>query len=307
MMNFRKKLFIVGLVFVTWLVWSNKAFGNQFYITLENDLYHDTDRAYTHGTRVFDLIDYAPSWATNFWPDKDVKFGWGFAQYMYTPSDISIAELIEDDRPYGGWLYIEFLLMARDDMFMDVVGIDIGVTGEEAGSDKTQELVHKYTDSVTPRGWDNQIGTEIGVDLLYQKKYRWRYENVFDVVSQSGGSLGNIYTYVNAGTMVRFGYNIPDNFGALRMEPAARNTSDGFYLFGGAEERYVLRNIFLDGNTFKDSHSVDKEEFVHDLYYGVGISLGNFEIVFSDTYRSKEFKGQDKGNAFSTLILSWKY
>lgn len=31
------------------------------------------------------------------------------------------------------------------------------------------------------------------------------------------------------------------------------------YVFAGAEGRGVASNIFLDGNTFEDSHTVDRE------------------------------------------------
>jgi lipid A 3-O-deacylase len=36
----------------------------------------------------------------------------------------------------------------------------------------------------------------------------------------------------------------------------------GWCLFASFEGRAVARNIFLDGNTFTDSHSIDKKTFV---------------------------------------------
>src|SRR3546814_3846176 len=38
----------------------------------------------------------------------------------------------------------------------------------------------------------------------------------------------------------------------------------GLYHFVSAEGRLMVRNIFLDGNTFEDSHSVDKYPRVFD-------------------------------------------
>ena len=301
-----KKIIIIGTLFLIWLLLSC-ALGGEFSFVLENDVINGSDRAYTHGTRFFNLFDSAPTFVSDVWKDKDVRLGIALAQYMYTPSDISVKELIEDDRPYGGWLYLEALVMARDNTFMDIIGIDVGVTGEASLSGETQTFVHRNIDSQIPQGWDNQIKTELGINLSYQKKYRLRYDNVFDVVSQAGGALGNIYTYANIGTMIRAGWNIPDNFGALRMEPSVRNTGWSLYLSAGTEGRYVMRNIFLDGNTFQDSHSVDKREFMYDIYYGLGISWRNFEVLYSDTSRSKEFHGQDKENKFGTVVLSWKY
>jgi len=292
-----------------WLIFAmipSLLFADGFHVTLENDVFAGTDRHYTHGTRFFYFRDDVPSWADNLFKGKNKRWGVGLAQYMYTPSDIEIVDLIENERPYGGWLYTENILFVRDYNVMDIVGIDVGITGEDSGSKSTQKIIHKIVDSDIPQGWDNQIEEELGINLLYQKKYRWRWEYM-DIIPRAGGSLGNIYTYLNAGVIIRAGYNIPDNFGYLRMEPTARATNLGAYVFASADGRLIGRNIFLDGNTFEDSHSVDKEYMVGDLSVGTGIIFRNFELIYGSNFRSKEFKGQDKSNRFSTLILSWGF
>ena len=295
-----KRLWIIlSLILPTFLMAAN------FHVTLENDMGR-SDRHYTHGTRFFYLSDSAPSWVDRFFKDKNKRLGYGVAQYMYTPSDITIAELIEDDRPYGGWLYLENILFVRDNKTMDMFGVDIGVTGKASGAGDTQKFIHKLTHSTDPKGWDNQIEEELGINFLYQKKYRWRWEHV-DIIPHGGVTIGNIYTYLNAGGTVRVGCNIPDNFGYLKMEPAARVKKLGAYLFVGVDGRLVGRNIFLDGNTFEDSHSVDKERLVGDLSVGTGMIFGNFELIYSRNFRSKEFKGQDECNGFGTLVLSWDF
>ena len=295
-----------------WLIFAMIAmipsllFADGFHITLENDVLASTDRHYTHGTRFFYLRDNTPPWTDKIFKGKDKRWGVGLAQYIYTPSDIKIADLIENERLYGGWLYIENILFVRDDNVMDIIGMDVGITGKDSGSESTQKFIHKIVGSDIPQGWDNQIEEELGINLLYQKKCRWRWKYM-DIISRGGGSLGNIYTYLNAGAIIRTGYNIPDNFGYLKMEPAVRVTNLGAYAFVGADGRLVGRNIFLDGNTFKDSHSVDKEYIVGDLNIGIGIIFRNFELIYSSNFRSKEFKGQDKSNHFSTLVLSWGF
>ena len=42
----------------------------------------------------------------------------------------------------------------------------------------------------------------------------------------------------------------------------------GWYLFGGVEGRAVAHNLFLDGNTFAKSLSVQKKTFVADFQGG---------------------------------------
>ena len=300
-----KRIFVVLIICM--LIGSCSVRGGDISVVLENDLFR-SDRHYSHGTKLLNLCDGAPEWTDYISNKEDRRFGVGLAQYMYTPSSIKIEELMEDDRPYGGWLYLEALLISRDDRQLDLIGIDVGLTGEASMADDTQSFIHESFDNQIPMGWDNQIETELGVNIIYQKKIRLRYKDIFDFIPQAGASLGNIFTYANAGMTMRVGYKLPDNFGTLRMEPTTREYRIlAGYLFAGVEGRYVLRNIFLDGNTFEDSHSVHKEEWVGDISVGAGVDVGNFEILYSNTYRGREFKGQKVENVFSSVILSWKY
>src|SRR5690606_26093169 len=130
-----------------------------------------------------------------------------------------------------------------------------------------------------------------------------------------GGALGNIYTYGAGGFTLRFGEDLPDDYGPPRIRPALPGSDYfrpidwfGWYFFAGAEGRIMARNIFLDGNTFKDSHSVDKRPFVLDLQAGLAINLGGrVRLAYTHLWRSKEFKGQDAAHQFGTLSLSVRF
>jgi len=69
----------------------------------------------------------------------------------------------------------------------------------------------------------------------------------------------------------------------------------------------VARDIFLDGNTFTESHSVEKESFVY--YYAGGFTLRYKKFVFDflETYNSKKFVLEKKGHGVGTLVMSWLY
>jgi hypothetical protein len=71
--------------------------------------------------------------------------------------------------------------------------------------------------------------------------------------------------------------------------------------------RAVLRDIFLDGNTFADSHSVDKKYFVADLAGGVAIYFEQFKLTWTQVLRTKEFDGQPDDHEFGSLSLTFFY
>lgn len=77
----------------------------------------------------------------------------------------------------------------------------------------------------------------------------------------------------------------------------------GAHVFARGEGRAVRRDIFLDGNTFADSHSVEKKNFVGDLSAGVSVNYRNTKLAYAFVYRTKEFSGQDDGQVFGSLTL----
>jgi hypothetical protein len=127
-----------------------------------------------------------------------------------------------------------------------------------------------------------------------------------------GAALGNVFTYANSGMELRLGWNIPKDFGASLMRPAGSTRleiGDGFsaYLFGAVDAKAVARDVFLDGNTFRDSHSIDKKVFVADLAGGVGISFKRLIVTWTQVLRTKEFDGQKDAHSFGAIALSFSF
>ncbi|MGB9499156.1 MAG: lipid A-modifier LpxR family protein [Dissulfuribacterales bacterium] len=75
----------------------------------------------------------------------------------------------------------------------------------------------------------------------------------------------------------------------------------GIQFFAGVEGRAVLYNIFLDGNTFTDSPSVDKKPIVADFMTGISISRGPIQLSFAYVNRTKKFETQKKAQNFGIL------
>jgi hypothetical protein len=131
-----------------------------------------------------------------------------------------------------------------------------------------------------------------------------------DSILHAGGAVGNVATYLNSGMEVRFGVNLPRNFGVSLIRPAGSTRFSptpmpSVFLFAAVNGKYVLRDIFLDGNTFTDSHSIDKKVFVADLACGLTISYRNLMVTYTQVTRSRQFVGQDDAHDFGSLTLSF--
>jgi len=288
------------------------SFAGGFTLTAENDLFFKTDRDYTHGTKLSYLFDSAPSWTDKLMKGEK-RWATSLGQYIYSPKDIEYGQSSVNDRPYGGWLYLGNSISVRNGNRLDFFEIDVGVTGPNSLSEESQEIVHDWTGSQKPVGWENQIKERIGIDLAYQQKYKFGNDYV-DIIPSYGGCLGNIFTYANVGVMGRVGLNLPDDFGFYKSEPNTRLSKDAedidwtkvssVFIFVSGEERWVLENIFLDGETYEHHYMIEERPFVTDLMVGIGIIYGNINLIVADTFRSKEFYGQENPDRFSTISIS---
>ena len=133
----------------------------------------------------------------------------------------------------------------------------------------------------------------------------------------AGFALGNIHTYASAAMTFRFGNRLANDFGPPRIRPSIAGSefydpeedeSFGAYFFLSLGGRAVARNIFLDGNTFRSSHDVEREVWVGDLQVGAVVSLwGRAQLSFTHIFRSREFEQQDAINHFSAISLSFLF
>ena len=236
---------------------------------------------------------------------------------MYTPSDITDPTPPLDDRPYAGWLYGSVGLIGETGTQLDQIQLTLGVVGPLSLAEQTQKFVHALTGAERPEGWGTQLSNEPGVMLAYRRSWRvlqWESDGGFgmDLTPHAGATLGNVFTYGSTGFTVRFGrYHPEDDYGPLRIQPGAPGSGfftprDGiaWYLFAGVEGRAIARNIFLDGNSWKDSRSVEKKPLVGDAQLGFAVTWGNTRLAYTHIFRTPEFEGQEDSDVFGGISLS---
>jgi hypothetical protein len=314
-----------------------------FSVLFENDLFTGDDRYYTNGIKLswmsrdlrqFRQWTHTPVWMRGFFesmdrfqPGREKNIGFFVGQKLFTPQDIQQRDLIPDDRPYAGWLYGGMSLNSKNTRALDTFELQLGLVGPASLGEETQNFVHEVRDIPTAEGWDNQLDNEVAFALFYQRKQRlWEYFEPSsllgaDVIAHAGAAAGTVYTYANTGMELRFGVNIPSDFGTSLIRPggdvsAPVLTADaphhdpnrlGVHVFGAVTGRAVLRDIFLDGNTFEDSHDVDKENLVGDFIWGAGVTFRRMKLTYSQVYRTQEFEEQDESSKYGSLNFTLVY
>ncbi len=298
----------------------------------ENDLIGSgEDQYYTSGVRLgyidigaefpsfaYHLADLIPTFTIN---DTSSIF-YSIGQNIYTPQDITQRAQGEDDRPWAGYLYASMGMVTFTDDHTDELELSLGVVGPSAMGEQAQKFIHRHlTDSPMPKGWSNQLKDEPALTLGWQRAWPSFYSAdagflVTTVSPYVGATVGNVYDFVNGGISVRISpssekwQDVP-----MRVRPAMPGTGFfelpekrwSWYLFGGLEGRAIARNIFLDGNTFRDSDSVDKEYFVGDANIGAALTYDQMRFSYTFVYRTKEFETQDDNTMFGALSVGYRF
>jgi hypothetical protein len=253
---------------------------------------------------------------------RSTRFEIVFGQSIFTPEQTHIVPPNPADRPYAGWLHGGFGLYQESGQYsLDHLRFEVGVVGPASLAKEVQNGFHSALGQRGADGWAFQLKNEPGVMLSYD--HRWRFAMPVggglsvDAIPEYGVTAGNVYTYGEAGLMVRIGQNLKADYGPARIQPALSGTtwfdpsqlqgSLGWYLFVGAQGRGVVRDIFLDGNTFESSPSVKKRPFVGDVSAGASIfwlDIAKLDFVF--TMRSEEFAGQSQPSRFGGINLSFR-
>lgn len=306
-------------------------------LNVENDMFApgNNDENYTSGVRLTYHEVGAPLPAftetldkivPTFRATKATSIYYSIGQNIYTPKNIQVAAPQPKDRPWAGYLYASAGMAAVKNNRVDEIEASLGVVGPAALGEQAQKTIHKIVNSPRPQGWDNQLKNEPAVMLAWNRRYPERYavqlpqflDSTWTATAEPniGVTLGNVYTYANAGLSFRltpFEGRFQD--APIKVRPAMPGTGAfivpddvvAWQIFGGIEARAVAQNIFLDGNTFADSPSVDKKPFVYDATAGVSTAYGKTRVSYALVYRSKEFDGQEDPSLFGTISLGYRF
>ncbi len=139
-----------------------------FSMQVENDgLNEAVDGYYTNGFRFSYLPGKeAPLWSRNlaahlpvFNQGDRLRVSYALGQNIFTPEDISRKEVIPDDRPYAGWLYVGLGLITdqrsgegRFRNRRDSLELNLGMVGSVSLAEQLQTSAHKLRGATRPEG-----------------------------------------------------------------------------------------------------------------------------------------------------------
>ena len=296
----------------------------------------DTDRYYTNGAGFSLSVRNEFATQATEWIPFPEKFdtihravGFTAAQLIFTPENISINPPDPTDRPYAGYLYAGIFFQRSNEQTLDHIQLDIGIVGNSSLADSAQVAVHDFFDEIDPVGWDSQLEDEPTIQLTLRKKWRFDLGEVklndippiqFQMIPEAELAVGTVHRFAKAGLLFRMGFQLPDDFGPDQLQHIGSFTGLGQtqpwggYIFTRISGKAVEHNLFLEGNTWKDSAGVDEEPLVGEFQFGFGLQFrksDNFtiDVTYSQIYLTEEFEDQDGHHGYGTISLSftWRF
>ena len=159
----------------------------------------------------------------------------------------------------------------------------------------------------------------LNLNYEYVRRLAWTKRGArlgADVSSRVAGALGNLFTQVDIGLEARWGWYLPRGFTHLPdstgrsvfMEPSPDGPSENWSVFFSVAPRatWLVHTATLDGNSFRGSHRVDRDNYVYQLISGLHIAKGDFGMRYSLFY-TPDFIHIDNGGGFSWGNISLEY
>jgi lipid A 3-O-deacylase len=252
----------------------------------------------------------------------DERFEWlVLGQSIFTPQDHNARNPSTNDRPYAGWLYTGgTFIQNNDNKVLTSLNFQLGVVGPSALGHQTQNTYHSLFGQSGARGWRHQLSDQFGFQTSWER--RWRFYHVlgngfgWELIPNVDITAGNVMTYAEAGGIIRWGRRLLTNWGPDLVAPGYSGTSYfsgakaegdwGYDIFCGLQGRVIALNVFLDGNNFQNSRSVDKEYAVGDALVGAEIFYRDrIRLQFTFVTRSPEFRQQRGPDTYGGFNLSF--
>jgi hypothetical protein len=293
----------------------------------ENDIFAGEDRKYTNGTflrytapenRLHGWAEWLKGGLRGFTPAENWTMAYGFGHSMFTASDINDPDPPPDDRPYAAAFVGSASLFADAGDRLDVWSLDLALVGPAALGEEIQSWIHDTFTGDDPQGWDTQLENELAFRVLYEQTRRYPLASLgggigVDALPRGSVALGTLETSAGAGVMLRVGDDLGSDYGPDRVRRAVAGPSfagdgrGGWQVFAAADALLVGRNLFLDGNTFRDSRSVDTEPLVGEFSLGAAYAWENTVLSYTHVFRTEEFETQEEWGVFGSVNLRLRF
>jgi lipid A 3-O-deacylase len=246
------------------------------------------------------------------------EYGISLTIDAFTPVDIKQKEIMENDRPYAGYIMAgHFVISTQAAKSRRLVSrLNLGIIGPESQTKDIQKGLHALLQCAQPQGWNNQIKRDIIIDYSLQlEKALFPLTKNIEMIAQGNVRVGTLYNNIGLGGKIRIG----KMNGYFTSFPPSMAPGKPLYLtqkvrlFGYVQINTKLNayNATLQGGVFnKESpHVLEQQQVeraVMEWKSGLVCGYENISIEIGQTNLTREFKAGERhswGYVTLTILL----
>ncbi len=272
--------------------------ADTFSIEDENDFWGMwSDKYYTNHTRFAYTYD-----------SEDVQgraYFFSFGQEMYAPRHGSAHPAPKNDHPYAGFLYASAGCATWEDDTLLSAEVQLGVVGPASMAHGVQRDFHHMIGEDRLEGWDSQVKNQLGANLICEMRERFvligEMESGWagDMICRGVMELGTVRTLLSAGSQLRFGYDLPKNFGFVPMRQSTSvaieaKTPKSVYAFWDFQGDAIIYDVTLGGELLRDFDTdIDPYPFAFQSSIGIEAIFGGWTLTIYQSFRTHDFHQAD--------------
>lgn len=310
---------------------TSTAFAQLLALAWDNDIAFATDGDYTNGLRISWLSEEhsqpscsdcaATRWSNRlfFLPglgavDSVYSTGFNLEQLMITPSDITVATPQYEDTPYAGLLRLELGVFAREAAHLTGYALSIGATGKPSLAAQSQKLVHDWTGSTEPQGWEHQLASKpvLGVTAIHARRlFDHPAEHLqFQAGYAAAARLDSWMIDTQGGVFGALGQNLPGNLlpaysvmGSAASLPGLETLQrPGWAVYGGLISRYVFWS-YLESEGRRAGYQLQSSPAIHSAFVGTAVQGYGWLLSLSIQKSSAIMERSDKSLNYGSISV----
>ncbi len=302
-------------------------------LNIDNDSFVGTDREYSSGV----YIKFNSASSTNL--QKDFPYpvekiaellplneqsykSWGvtLGQQIWTPTDISMPNEVENDRAYAGYLLLKSHISEFSPVKANKYSITFGEIGPDSFAEQSQKFIHNLIDYPKPMGWDKQIKDKFVAAVTYETSRLISRDTVINSFDTDIAYIGriqasNLQSEFAFGGVMRFGEQLEQSFGAVGLTPgnyvdanALSKSKAGYFSYIAAEARYRINDYTIEGARPKHLYDVNLQPWQSTISSGFVYYQASWGTSVSLLASTPNFKEDKKHyHAIASLEFFWRF
>ncbi|MCF6212596.1 MAG: lipid A deacylase LpxR family protein [Flavobacteriaceae bacterium] len=315
-MNF-KTCFLLFFCLLTGLVFSQNQHSKSFGFISDNDVFIsiNQDQYFSNGLTL--QYQFLPKTTPTTLAKKIHTLQLG--QYLYTPFRAYVPNIVNQDRPFAGYLFADFSVSKyfKDESFLKMT-YQLGILGPSSGAETLQKWYHRVFDLPAIAGWQYQIQDQLSVNIsaLYLKNMGYSTNKLIDFNVFSEAKLGSVFNELSLGFVSRLGFKTLNPifnsvlFNSNIDNKKTSNSVKECYFFIKPQLTYVAYNATIQGSLFNNNSPLTygvKPIKAH-LQIGLKWTSKRFNYGYDVTYLTKAVdNNRVTAHKYGTITMIYKF